>query len=169
MKTQPTLKFRALDLDANFERALAFRRDSYLCSFGRVDGFWDEVGIQGALYRAKLAERMHDPAWGYFHAWHGGRIVGQVEFKDFSGIEGLSDYGYVHLFYLVPSYRGRGLFKQLEGFVFDTLRARGRAGAVLSVARGNAPALAAYRSHGWRCWAQNPKHEETNYFAISFL
>lgn len=161
----PALRFARLDLQESFGLALEFRRDSFACSFGNENGFWSEVGAGGSLYREKIASRISDPAWGYFHALHAGRIIGQVEFKDYSQYEG---WGYVHLFYLVPSYRGLGLFKQLEAFVIAALRARQCKGVVLSVARGNERALQAYRSHGWLREGRNPKHASSDFYALRF-
>lgn len=159
------IDFRRLDVAGDFDVALRFRRDSYHCSFGSLDGFDDEVGIDGALYRAKLEQRAHDPRWFYFHLWFDDAIIGQLEFRSFSD---WPERGYVHLFYLAPAWRGKRLFRRLHAYVAVVLKAQGCGGAALSVSRTNQAALRAYARLGWYRHGVNPKHALTDFYFNDF-
>lgn len=159
------IQYKKIDLNSNFERALKFRLDSFVCSFGSDQEFHKEAGADGHIYRDKLEQRKDDAGWFYFHVWHAGRIVGQLEFRGFSDWEKL---GYVHLFYLIPEYRGIGVFDQLHRFVEDTLINAGCNGAVLTASKTNLRALMAYERHGWYWMGPNPKHELTDFYRLDF-
>lgn len=159
------IQYKKIDLNNNFSRALTFRLDSFVCSFDSDEEFWKEAGEQGCIYRNKLEQRKDDEAWCYYHVWHAGRIIGQLEFRSFSDWDKL---GYVHLFYLIPEYRGIGVFDQLHRFVEDQLIMAGCSGAVLTASKTNLPALKAYDRHGWYWMGPNPKHAMTDFYRIDF-
>ena len=58
--------------------------------------------------------------------------------------------GYVNLFYLIPSYRGRGLGRQLEQYAVAFLLGAGRQRLRLSVSATNRQAITFYLKHHWR-------------------
>jgi len=159
------IQYKKIDLNGNFERALTFRLDSFVCSFGSDQEFWQEAGTAGHIYRDKLEQRKDDEAWRYYHVWHAGRIVGQLEFRTFSDWDTL---GYVHLFYLIREYRGIGVFDHLHRFVEEQLIMAGCSGAVLSASKTNLPALKAYERHGWYWLGPNPKHAMTDFYRLDF-
>jgi diamine N-acetyltransferase len=155
------VEFRKIDLERDFELCLQYRQDSYFCSFQSLEGFAESVGENGLDYRHKMLARSNDPRWGYFHVYMQERIVGQIEFKTYSHLEQI---GYVHLFYLEPSLRGKGLFKQLHQFVVQQMTVC--TGAVLAVARENHVALQAYQKQGWI--RQEAKNEQLDYLICCF-
>jgi hypothetical protein len=72
-----TLAFKPIDLDAHASTCVAFRRDSFRCSFG-VDSFFDEAGPDGAHYIERLRPRIGKFPDGYVHVWRGDEIVDRV-------------------------------------------------------------------------------------------
>jgi [ribosomal protein S5]-alanine N-acetyltransferase len=137
---QHPLSFRPIDLDADLESAVRFRRDSFVCSFGD-DRRFDEVQYLGFL----RAKRTRDP-WLAVHVFQGSQLVGQMEFDSYKPAPWI---GYVNLYYLAPEQRGLGLATQLDAYASDYLRKSGFANAHLSVSPQNARALRFYAHHGW--------------------
>ena len=141
------LRFAPIDLGRDAGVCLAFRRDMYACSFGTEDGLEEEMGPQGELYLAQLARRIAQLPEGNAHLWSGDAIVAQTEM---SLLEEEPGVGYVHLFYVAPEHRGRGLGRVLHRHAAAVFTARGMRLMRLSVGTHNASAIAFYRAAGWR-------------------
>jgi ribosomal protein S18 acetylase RimI-like enzyme len=127
---------------------VAFRRDSYVCSFGSDEGFGsvDE-------YLSWLSDRIERQPAGHVHVWQGPRIIGQLEML----IQATTRVtGYVNLFYLVPEARGAGHGEALHDYFVQFMRAGGAGVARLSVSPSNSRALAYYRKHAWRDLGPRP-------------
>jgi GNAT superfamily N-acetyltransferase len=139
-----TLTFDPIDLSRHAAEAVAFRRDSYVCSFGSDEAFGSD-----ADYLAWLRERIASHPEGHVHVWDGVRLVGQMEMTVHRDREGIVS-AYVNLFYLVPDLRGRGLGAVLhERFRAHMAQAAAQR-ARLSVSPTNTRAVAYYLKHGWR-------------------
>src|SRR5215216_1231707 len=122
------LVFKPIDLDAHASVCVTFRRDSYICSFGE-DGFFNEAGTNGVHYIEWLRLRTTKFPDGHVHAWHGDKIVGQMEMQ----ILEEPRRGYVNLFYLVEEMRGTDVSDELQGYAMDFMRRHGVQIAQLSV------------------------------------
>lgn len=111
------LDFRTMDLSRNADAAVAFRRDSYVCSFGSDEAFGDVE-----IYLAWLRDRVARQPAGHVHVWQGSTIIGQLEMliQETSPVR-----GYVNLFYLVPEARGRGLGAALHQYFLQFMQAGG--------------------------------------------
>lgn len=155
------ITFKDIDVEQHYLTCYEFRKDSYFCSFGTLEGY--EQSVIG--YQGKITTRMSSSEWFYIHIWHHDRVVGQLEFKTFSF---KPDYGYVHLVYVVPDYRGAGVSSLILPFIQAQLQARGCQGAILSVSRSNERALNYYRKCGWRFLSKNPKHQLTDFYELTF-
>lgn len=151
------LVFKTIDLNMHASLCVAFRRDSYRCSFGE-DGFFKEAGPDGVHYIEQLRLRITRFPDGYVHAWHGDQIVGQMEMQILEGPQR----GYVNLFYLVEKMRGTGVSVELQDCAMDFMRRHGVSFAQLSVSPTNARALAFYRKHGWRNLGLRPGRDDVN-------
>lgn len=151
------LAFNRINLARDYEFCVAARRDAYVCSFHRDDGF--DAFLAG--YRERMTTRLTSREWHYLHVWRGGEIVGQLEFRTSSPEP---DSGYVHLIYLTPQARGQGLAALLLQHVAHTMQQAGCRRAVLSVSRLNLRALRFYRRCGWHYLGPNPKHAETDFY-----
>jgi ribosomal protein S18 acetylase RimI-like enzyme len=136
------IEFRTIDLPRHADTAVAFRRDSYLCSFGSDAAFG-----QPQEYLAWLGERIASHPGGHVHVWEGSRIIGQLEMLTHPTTP-VS--GYVNLFYLVAEARGRGFGDLLHRYAVEHMQARGARLVRLSVSPSNARAWAYYRKHAWR-------------------
>jgi ribosomal protein S18 acetylase RimI-like enzyme len=151
------LVFKTIDLDTHASVCIAFRRDSYICSFGE-DGFFQEDGSDGVQYIEWLRLHINKFPDGYVHAWHGDKIVGQMEMQ----ILEEPRHGYVNLFYLVEEMRGTGVSEELQEYAMDFMRRHRVQIAQLSVSPTNARALAFYHKHGWRDLGLRPGRDNVN-------
>ena len=138
------LQFRPIDVALHGELSIAFRRDSYVCSFGSDALFIEENGADGHGYLEWLRARVLSFPDGHVHAWRGEDIVGQIEM-----VIGPTS-GYINLFYLRPDARGRGLGEALHAYAVALLQRQGVSVAGLSVSPTNERALRYYERHGWR-------------------
>lgn len=139
------LHFAPIDLKVNSQVCLAFRRDSYVCSFD--DGeerFSRENGENGELYLSWLKDRIAEFPQGCVHAFLNGNIVGQLEMRLRS-----AELGYVNLFYLMDGYRGTSLSCELHSYAVQAMKAQGVRLVQLSVSPTNKRALKYYTKHGW--------------------
>jgi len=155
--TDQTVTFKSIDLVRNSELCVAFRRDSFICSFG-VDNFFEEAGPDGVDYLERLQRRIAKFPDGYVHVWQGNEIIGQLEMQ----IKEDPQIGYVNLFYLVPEARGTGAGELLQQYAMQFFLRNGLRLAQLSVSPKNERALAYYRKHGWRDLGTRPGHENVN-------
>jgi ribosomal protein S18 acetylase RimI-like enzyme len=133
-------------LKSHHDLVLQFRIDSFVCSFGTPDKFWEENGPKGELYLARLREKLADDPSSVVHAWLQNTIVGQVELGTFKLDPSI---GYVNLYYLIPEMRGKGLSDQLDAYAIGYLRGKGYKRARLSVAPSNSRAVRYYQKMGW--------------------
>jgi ribosomal protein S18 acetylase RimI-like enzyme len=139
------LCFIPIDLETHAAICVAFRRDSFVCSFG-VDRFFDEAGPDGVNYLGRLRSHIARFPDGYLHVWRGDEVVGQLEMQ----IRDAPQIGYVNLFYLIEPLRGVGLGGQLQDRAVTFMQHHGVKTMQLSVSPSNVRALAYYRKHGWR-------------------
>ena len=100
------LRFAPIDLDSAAETAIAFRADSFVCSFGSAERFYEADGKGHERYLAWLRERMQSIPGSCVHVWSGEAVIGQIEMGRFKGDP---EIGYVNLYYLAPACRNRGL------------------------------------------------------------
>ncbi len=153
------IEFKTIDIERDFEFCVQARKDAYVCSFHREEGF--EAFILG--YREKMAARMGLSEWRYIHIWNDDEIIGQLEFRSQTPEP---EIGYVHLIYIVPTWRGTGLSDKIQHYIQSSLKHSGCHRAMLSVSRTNPRALRHYLRHGWSYQEPNPKHAETDFYCI---
>ncbi|MEH6461214.1 GNAT family N-acetyltransferase [Chitinimonas sp. JJ19] len=149
---QRPLRFATIDLERHLADCLAARRDTYIASFGSEAGWAAEYGSESD-YPAWLAARIAALPQACVHVWDGDRIIGQLEGRLRPG----SDIATIHLVYLVPAYRGTGAAAWLIDYLIKVFEPLGVARLQLSVAPGNARAIAFYHKHGWALCAQSGK------------
>ncbi|MFM2486283.1 GNAT family N-acetyltransferase [Celerinatantimonas yamalensis] len=155
------LAFKRIDVRQHFALCYQFRCDAYQCSFDSLEGC-DQMLVG---YQERLLERIDDPCYYYLHIWLDGKIIGQLEFKNFYDS---ANTGYVNLIYLSEPYRGCGLAEQLQKYIEWQLTEAGCRCALLSVSRTNARALRHYQRFGWRYLKANPKHSSTDFYQRLF-
>jgi ribosomal protein S18 acetylase RimI-like enzyme len=148
--------FEPIDTGRDFDTCVAFRRDSYVASFGSLEGFADEMGADHRLYREQLRARIAQVPEGNCHLWRDGQIVGQAEMRLF---EEDSRVGYVSFFYVAPECRGAGLGRLLHEHAAAVFRRRGMRALRLSVSIRNENAIAFYQRLGWVAVGARPNKE----------
>ena len=153
------LRFELIDLDSTAETAVAFRADSFACSFGSAERFYETDGHGHERYLVWLRRLMQSIPGSCVHAWDGGTIVGQIEMNRFKGE---ADLGYVNLYYLIPDYRNRGLGRYLDEYATKFLHSLGFPAARLSVSPTNQQALRFYTKNGWRDLGARADHPEVH-------
>lgn len=149
------LVFKPIDFDAHGHVCIAFRRDSFVCSFG-WDGFLAADGDQGESYLERLRSRSLLFPDGHVHVWGSGEIVGQIEMRVLDDPRR----GHVSLFYLTEQARGSGAGDELQRYVMQFMRSQGVGTAQLNVSPTNARALRYYRKHGWKDCGLRPGRDD---------
>ena len=153
------VEFREIDLDRDRDLCIAFRADSFVCSFGTDERFFRDAGPGCREYLERLRRQNHDLPGSCVHVWQNHRIVGQVELRrDPSS----SERGHVVLFYLIPVVRGSGIAEDLHRYAIRLLGQAGITTAWLRVGPSNTRAVRYYVKHGWHDRGQDPEHPETN-------
>lgn len=153
--TDTDLRFEPIDLDSASEVAVAFRADSFVCSFGSADRFYEADRKGHERYLEWLRQRMQSIPGSCVHIWSGEAIVGQVEMGRLKGDPAM---GYVNLYYLVPAYRCRGLGRRLDEYATIFLREMGFGVARLNVSPTNHQAMKFYLKNGWRDLGPHAQH-----------
>ena len=152
-----TLTFLPIDLDAQAEKAIEFRADSFVCSFGSDERFREADGKGHERYLVWLSERMQEMPGSCVHVWRGDELIGQVEIGRYRPEPTI---GYVFLYYLVPECRNLGIGNQLDRYVVDYLLGSGFSRALLSVSPTNESAVRFYLRCGWKDIGPRPRHPE---------
>jgi ribosomal protein S18 acetylase RimI-like enzyme len=98
--------FRPINIQVDKETIVTFRRDSFLVSFGHLDGFGSSEA-----YLNLVTERSSLFPDGFVIVEESGGAVGQIESRIIE--YGKKKIGYVHLFYLIERYRDKGRGKEL--------------------------------------------------------
>jgi ribosomal protein S18 acetylase RimI-like enzyme len=158
-RSEQELRFEPIDLDTAAETAIAFRADSFACSFGSTEYFFEANGKGHERYLAWLRQRMRSIPGSCVHVWIAATLVGQIETDQFKDDQ---ETGYVNLYYLAPDYRNRGLGHRLDEYATAFLRGLGFRRARLNVSPTNRQAVAFYVKNGWRDLGPAPTHPEVH-------
>ncbi|GEL76448.1 GNAT family N-acetyltransferase [Tenuibacillus multivorans] len=137
------MNFLPIDLTKHKAKAIAFRRDSFIVSFGTDDGFGDPDG-----YIQWLAQNQEKFPDGFVMVEEDEVLIGQLELsiREYKGEE----IGYVHLFYLVPEKRGQGIGIKLDEYARKFFGKHQVAEFHLRVAPSNDQALSFYKKLGMK-------------------
>jgi GNAT superfamily N-acetyltransferase len=137
------MEFRTIDVEKDRDTIISFRKDSYVVSFGSEEGFGDEDD-----YVKRISDRVRRFPDGLVLIEEEGRNIGQLELQIVL-YEGRY-IGYANLFYLIPSYRGKGYGRQLVAYAEDFFEKHSVKSYHLRVAPTNLPALHLYEKCGFR-------------------
>lgn len=141
-----TLEFKSIDLEQHQDLCVQFRVDSFVCSFGSADHFYEVNGSGVERYLQWLRQRITKMPNSCIHIWKGEQIIGQIEMGRWQND---SSIGYVNLFYLIPEFRGQGFGQQLDRHAANFFRHLGCKSVRLSVSPTNPVAMRFYLKHGW--------------------
>lgn len=135
------MEFRTIDPVLDREMIIAFRKDSYVVSFGHSSGFGDEDD-----YVTRISKRVLLFPEGQVIVEEGGQSIGQLELQIVT-YEG-REIGYANLFYLAADYRGKGRGSELISYAEDFFRKQGVKEYQLRVSPDNHRAIALYERSG---------------------
>ena len=140
------LIFKPIDLARHQNICVRFRADSFRCSFGSTDRFYEADGSGVEKYLQWLRDRLQALPNNGIHVWQSDQIIGQIELGRWNLDPQV---GYVNLFYLIPEARGLGLGQQLDNHAGHFFRELGCTSARLSASPSNHAAMRFYLKHGW--------------------
>jgi ribosomal protein S18 acetylase RimI-like enzyme len=153
-----------IDLEHHAALCVQFRRDAMVCSFeDGAERFDQESGAEGQQYLDWLRQRIAEFPEGYVHVVENGQIVGQIEMN----LRGQQTLAYVHLLYLIPEARDRGLGAQIHEYVMQVFQQMGVIKAQLSVSPSNPRAMAFYQKHGWQDLGPHPGQPEVHLMELA--
>ncbi|AIF42801.1 acetyltransferase [Virgibacillus sp. SK37] len=132
--------FRPINVDRDRDLVLAFRKDSFVVSFGNENDFHEEE------YLEWLKDKQMDESTDFVLVQEGDAYIGQLELsiRQYEG----KRVGYVHLYYLIPDKRGKGLGAKLHTYAENFFRSQGVSEYHLRVSPTNTSALSFYRKLG---------------------
>ncbi|WP_181350287.1 GNAT family N-acetyltransferase [Thalassobacillus sp. CUG 92003] len=135
------ISFHTIDPARQRKLIIQFRKDSFVASFGHTDDFGSE-----AAYIKWMSEKVKRFPNGFVLVWQGGEPIGQLELqiKVFQGIQ----IGYVSLYYLIPSARGKGAGHILHEYAMSFFNSCGVKEYHLRVAPSNERARRFYKKSG---------------------
>jgi len=135
------LRYRRIDPSIDGELAYAHYRETCIASFGP-----SRRCISQSAYLRWLGERVEEYPDGHVLALLQGNVVGQMELQVPYGL----DRGYVNLFWIAGAWRRLGLGRRMHDFALTYFRNWEARRIELHVSPTNHPAIAFYRSLGYR-------------------
>ena len=157
--SETELRFEPIDLESAAKTAVGFRADSFVCSFGSDERFYEADGRGDERYLVWMRELMRALPGSCVHVWKDDTVIGQLEMSRFKADPRI---GYVNLYYLVPSYRNRGLGRRLDEYATAFLDSSGFRTARLSVSPTNQQAMRFYLKNDWRDLGPRSGHPEVH-------
>lgn len=132
--------FRAINILKDKDTIIEFRKDTYLISFGSLEGF-DEVS-----YIERITERVNSFPDGQLIIEDSGKAIGQIglvtqNYKD-------RDIGYVNLYYIIKEYRNKGIGQKLISFTENYFKGLNLYEYHLRVSAQNEDAIRFYTKSG---------------------
>jgi ribosomal protein S18 acetylase RimI-like enzyme len=153
------LAFVPIDLESTAQLVVRFRADSFACSFGTDERFYEADGKGGERYLTWLATCMKEVPGSCVHVWKNDAIIGQLEMGRYRGDPKI---GYAYLYYLAPTYRNRGLGVHLDRYASEYFADLGFQSARLNVSPTNRVAMRFYAKNGWHDLGPRSDHPEVH-------
>jgi ribosomal protein S18 acetylase RimI-like enzyme len=152
-----TFTFKPIDLNdpKDIAAAALFRRDAFVLSTGNEEEWIRQSDFDGGRYIEWLQKHHDNPEALIVQVFDQNQRVGQIEARIKDGND--KRYGYVHLYYLVPSYRNKGLGMHLETHAQNHFKSHGIETMQLGVYPTNPQAIAFYAKQGWSHIGDHPK------------
>ena len=140
-----SLTFRSIDPDADRSFVLAAYRGTHRASFG------DDRSCSTKTYLPWLQSRIEEFPDGHLLAFLGKRCIGQMELQVPYGLTT----GYVNLYYVAPTFRGRGFGRAMHTRAEEYFRSWQADRIELDVSATNTRALGFYRHLGYQLVRMN--------------
>ena len=158
------ISIKPVDLEKDAQTCVRFREDSFVVSFGDAEKFHEADGKGAERYLGWLSEKIAKDPQSVVHVWNDHEIVGQIEL---GRLRDDQSRGYVNLYYLVPSFRGKGLGAHLDTYAMSYFRTLGLSSVRLSVSPTNLQAVAYLKKMGWVDLGSRPEHPEVHFMEKS--
>ena len=143
------LTFTPIDLQTHHGLCIQFAVES---TVGCPEKLYGEDGLGGQRYIQRMRDKMSADPGSCLFVWLAGDVVGQMNLGHFND----ESIGYIHFFYVVPEWRGRGVANTMAEFADEWLNQRGFTKALLSVALDNERAVRFYLRRGWKDLGARP-------------
>lgn len=136
------MEFKMIDIEKHRQTAADFRRDSFAVSFKDTSGFDEKEYLQW------LNEKIKEFPDGFVMVEEEGKPIGQLELsiREYGG----QLIGYVHLYYLAPHFRDRGLGKEMHRYALQFFKRHGEIEYHLRVSPTNVRARKFYEGIGMK-------------------
>lgn len=154
------LEFKPIDLDKHSDICIACREDSFICSFGSTEMFYQADGKGAQRYLEWLRKQTAEIPNSCVHGWKDNRIISQIEMGQMKTDPSV---GYVYIFYLIPEFRGSGMSTYLERHAASFFKSLGLKVARLSVSLNNKRAIQFYLKHRWRDIGPREGYSDVHY------
>ncbi|RID82354.1 GNAT family N-acetyltransferase [Mesobacillus zeae] len=137
------MEFLQIKLPKHRHHAVAFRRDSFIASFGSDQDFGAEDE-----YLNWLKEQCELFPSGFVLVYENGIPIGQLELtlREFEG----KKVGYVNLYYLIPEKRGLGIGQMLHRYALEFFKQNHMKEYHLRVSPSNEKAMSFYMKNGMK-------------------
>ena len=135
------LQFKNIDIEKDRKTVILFRKDSFVASFGNDSAFGKEDD-----YMNWLEEKIKVFPNGFVLVKENNEAIGQLELsiREYTG----KHIGYVHLYYLIPKKREKGLGQELHQYALNFFKENHLNEYHLRVAPGNKQAMKFYLKNG---------------------
>lgn len=140
------IKTNPVDMIKYRKQIIAFRKDSFIISFGSAELLLGKNGLGIESYLQTLESRSQSLPGSCVHVFYRDRLVGQIELR-FSRT--CKDAGYVNLFYLISDYRMLGIGLWLDQYAMRFFHNHNKTSAYLNVSYTNHHAIKFYLKNGW--------------------
>jgi RimJ/RimL family protein N-acetyltransferase len=134
--------FKTIDLEVHEQYVIDFRRDSFKVSFNDISGF------NKADYLNWLNVKIKEFPKGFVMIEEDGDLIGQLELstREHKGRR----IGYVHLYYLKPEHRQKGLGNEIHSYALQFFMEQKVKEYHLRVSPTNSQAIRFYEKIGMR-------------------
>ena len=136
------IDFRPANLTQDFSKCLKYKKDAFVCS-GSPDSFYKIFPDDRAYYSYLKNLQDENPKF-VTHIISDNKVVGQIELRLLN-----EETGYVGLYYLIESLRGRGFSKLIDQYTCQLFKELGLKKAKLTVTIENEPAMKFYQKMDW--------------------
>jgi len=155
-------EFLPIDLDSHTDLCIQFALDS---TFGSPKMLTGEDGLGAQRYIQRMRDKLSADPNSCVFIWLDGEVVGQMNLGRFNN----ENIGYVHFFYVIPEWRGKGVAKTMAEFTDEWFRQRGFTTALLSVSMDNGRAVRFYVRQGWKDLGPRPDRPDLHNMEKSII
>jgi ribosomal protein S18 acetylase RimI-like enzyme len=130
--------FKTIDFTKHKVDFLRFRQMAEI----EITGSFVHDPIKIDKYISRCLENLGDDA--FLHVYADTQLIGQIELGQ------KQDFGHIHFFYLLPEFRGQGIFKYMHAKALEIFASKNFSRLQLATSPSNVKAIAVYEKYGWK-------------------